>query len=54
MFKKNVLWSTIAILIIATMLLSACGAAPAEEPVVEEPAEETVAALPQCIDRTDR
>ena len=47
MFKKNVLWSTIAILIIATMLLSACGAAPAEEPVVEEPAEETVAALPQ-------
>ena len=38
MFKKNVLWSTIAILIIATMLLSACGAAPAEEPVVEEPA----------------
>ena len=47
MFKKNILWSTIAILIIATMLLSACGAAPAEEPVVEEPAEETVAALPQ-------
>jgi len=47
MFKKNILWSTIAILIIATMLLGACSAAPAEEPVVEEPVAETVAALPQ-------
>lgn len=46
MFKKNTIWSALAILLIATMLLGACQAAPAEEPVVEEPAE-TVAALPQ-------
>ena len=46
MFKKNALWSTLAILLIATMLLGACQAAPAEEPVVEEPVE-TVEALPQ-------
>lgn len=47
MFKKNVLWSTLALLLIATMLLGACQAAPAEEPVVEEEPAETVAALPQ-------
>ena len=46
MFKKNTIWSALAILLIATMLLGACQAAPAEEPVVEVPAE-TVAALPQ-------
>ena len=46
MFKKNVLWSTLAILLVATMLLGACQAAPVEEPVVEEPVE-TVEALPQ-------
>lgn len=46
MFKKNAIWSTLAILLIATMLLGACQAAPAEEPVVEEPVE-TVEALPQ-------
>ncbi|MDD3948878.1 MAG: ABC transporter substrate-binding protein, partial [Anaerolineaceae bacterium] len=47
MFKKNVLWSTLALLLIATMLLGACQAAPVEEPVVEEEPAETVAALPQ-------
>ena len=47
MFKKNVLWSTIAILLIGTMLLGACQAAPAEEPVKEGETGETVAALPQ-------
>ena len=46
MFKKNVFWSTLAILLIATMLLGACQAAPAAEPAAEKPAE-TVAALPQ-------
>jgi len=46
MFKKNTLWSTLAILLIATILLGACQAAPAEEPVVEEPAA-SVEALPQ-------
>ena len=53
MFKKNILWSTIAILIIATMLLGACSAAPVEKPVVEEPAVETVAALPQGQELAD-
>jgi alpha-glucoside transport system substrate-binding protein len=46
MFKKNVLWSTLAILLVATMLLGACQAAPTEVPVVEEPVD-TVEALPQ-------
>jgi len=47
MFKKNVIWSTIAILIIATMLLGACQAAPAAEPTKEGGTGSTVAALPQ-------
>lgn len=48
MKKKNVLWSTLAILLIATMLLGACQAAATEVPVVDdETPVDTVAPLPQ-------
>ena len=48
MKKKNVLWSTLAILLIGTMLLGACQAAATKVPVVDdETPVDTVAPLPQ-------
>ncbi|HOG77871.1 MAG TPA: ABC transporter substrate-binding protein, partial [Anaerolineaceae bacterium] len=44
--KKQFIWASIAILLVASIVLAAC-AKTAEAPAAEEPAGETVAALPQ-------
>jgi len=44
--KKHFIWASIAILLVASIVLAAC-AKTAEAPAAEEPAGETVAALPQ-------
>ena len=44
--KKQFIWASIAVLLVASFVLAAC-AKTAEAPAVEKPAGETVAALPQ-------